>query len=227
MELLLDRIRSAIAQHREAPAFITDAGQTTFGEMRALTGAAIRMLDERGIRAGSTVSLTMSQSPLHVMLFLALARMGVASVPVPPVAREADRVAAYRRFGVEASISDRADAAAPGVPLLLVQGIAARGDEDDFDTWPFVPQPRTLLRIALTSGTVERKGIDQDHVAFAMRLTRRHYGAEPVPRVLPPNLHVTAALQAALHALCHGGAVVFPRAYDAPRPSSRRCAARA
>src|SRR6516162_10884878 len=128
MELLLDRIRSAIAAHRDAPAFLAPEGAIRFADMRALTGAAIRTLHARGLRPGMTVSLTMSQSPLHVMLFLALARMGVASVPVPPIASEADRASTYRRFGVQAAVSDWPDAAASGVPLVLVQGISAGGD---------------------------------------------------------------------------------------------------
>jgi len=48
-----------------------------------------------------------------------------------------------------------------------------------------------------------------------VRLDRRFYGDAPRPRVIPPNLHITASLTLACHALMNGGAVVIPPAYDA------------
>lgn len=213
MDLFLDRIRSAMAKHRHEPAFLSDSGSITYGDMRALIGSAMRNLDARGVRPGSVVALTMSQSPLHVIAFIALARLGAVTLPAAPVRGLAHNGALHQRFGVQMALADREDAGSPGVALLLMKGVGARGDEDDFDRWPFQPSATTPVRIALTSGTVQRKGIDQDHAAFSKRLLRRHYGHD-APRVLPPNLHITAALQLALHALCHGGCVVFPRAYD-------------
>ena len=213
MDLFLDRIRSAIAQHRDEPAFVADAGSITYGDMRALIGSTMRELDARGVRPGTVVALTMSQSPLHVIAFIALARLGAVTLPAAPVRGTSHLGALHQRFGVQMAIADREDAGSPGVPLLLMKSTGARGDEADFDDWAYEPVAGTPVRIALTSGTVQRKGIDQDHAAFSKRLLRRHYGHD-APRVLPPNLHITAALQLALHALCHGGSVVFPRAYD-------------
>jgi acyl-coenzyme A synthetase/AMP-(fatty) acid ligase len=213
--LLLDRIRAAITRDPESPAFL-GVSTISYASMRALVSATMRKLDGDGIRAGQVVALTMSQSPLHLFTFLALARLGAISVSVSPVQSDADRAALYRRFGVTAVVSELANAGAPGVALIHLRGIGAKGDENDFDNWSYDPVGSTPLRIALTSGTVgEQKGIEQSHEEFARRLDRRHYGEAERPRVLPPNLHVTAALSLACHALSRGGAVVFPPGYDA------------
>ncbi|HEY2629950.1 MAG TPA: class I adenylate-forming enzyme family protein [Usitatibacter sp.] len=213
--LLLDRIREAIARDPEAPAFL-GAAPISYGAMRALVSNTMRALDGQGIRAGQVVALTMSQSPMHIITFLALARLGVISLSVSPIPLDADRAALYRRFGVTAVVSELANAGAPGVLLIHLQGMGAKGTETEFDTWSYEPVGATPLRIALTSGTVgEQKGIEQSHEDFARRLDRRHYGEAERPRVLPPNLHVTAALSLACHALTRGGTVVFPPGYDA------------
>ena len=214
--LLLDRIRAAILRDPAAPAFLGGGPEISYGSMRALIANMIELLAGRGVRTGQVVALTMSQSPLHVITFLALARMGAVSMSVNPIAREADRVALYRRFGVTAVVSEREDAGSPGVALILVKGIGARGDEAGLDSWEYEPVGATPMRIALTSGTVgEQKGIEQTHEAFARRMDRRFYGDTARPRVMPPNLHVTASLTLACHALATGGAVVFPPGYDA------------
>jgi len=213
--LLLDRIRAAIARDPEAPAFL-GASTISYSAMRSLIGAAIRMLDERGVRTGQVVALTMSQSSLHVIMFLALARMGATSLSVAPMANAAERAALYRRFGVTAVVSELEDAGAPGVMLIHVRGLGARGDEPHLENMQYEPVASTPLRIALTSGTVaDRKGVEQDHGEFALRLDRRYYGHEAKPRVVPQNLHVTAGLTLACHALSRGGAVVLPPSYDA------------
>lgn len=213
--LLLDRIRAAIARDPEAPAFL-GSSTISHGAMRSLIGAAIKMLDERGVRAGQVVALTMSQSSLHVILFLALARMGAISLSVAPMASAAARAALYRRFGVTAVVSEVEDAGAPGVMLIHMRGLGARGDEPHLESMQYEPVGSTPLRIALTSGTVgERKGIEQTHEEFVRRMDRRGYGDGALPRALPPNLHITLSLTLVCHALARGGAVVIPAGYDA------------
>lgn len=216
MELFLDLIRSAIARHPERQAFVGNDGGATFRDLRALVGAAMRSFDAAGVKPGHVVGLGMPQSPVHLIAFLALARLGATTLPLPWTADEGERAALARAFGARSVVSGHERGGVPGLPLIVVKSITARGDEDDFDAWPFVPAPGTALRIALTSGTVgERLGIDHDHGAFSLRLARGSYGGHPGPRVLPPRLHITSALQAALHALCQGGAVAFPASYDA------------
>jgi acyl-coenzyme A synthetase/AMP-(fatty) acid ligase len=216
VELFLDRIRSAIARHPQRPAFVGRDGGATYRDLRALLGSAMRGLDQAGVKPGHVVGLSMPQSPVHVIVLVALARLGAITLPLPWTSDEGERTAIARTFGARSVVSGHESGGVPGLPLVVVKAITARGDEGDFDTWPFVPGPDTAFRIALTSGTVgERKGIDHDHAAFSRRLDRGSYGTHAEPRMLPPRLHITAAMQAALHALCNGGSIAFPDAYDA------------
>jgi acyl-coenzyme A synthetase/AMP-(fatty) acid ligase len=218
VELFLDRIRSAIARHPDRQAFVGRDGGATFRDTRALIGATMRGLDAAGVKPGHVVALGMPQSPVHLIAMLALARLGAVTLPLPWTADEAERAAIARAFGARIVVSGHERGGVAGLPLVVAREISARGDEGDFDTWPFVPVPGTPMRIALTSGTVgERKGIDHDHGMFSRRLARGSYGGHPEPRVIPPRLHITAALQASLHALCHGGAVAFPAGYETPQ----------
>ena len=213
--LLLDRIRNSIARDAEAPALLGPAA-ITYRNLRALIGSTMRGLDQAGVRPGQVVALTMGQTPMHLVAFLALARMGAISVSVPGIERVEERAELYRRFGVTAVVTDSESSGVPGIPLIVARGMSARGDEDDLDTWPFVPSGDMPMRIGLTSGTVGvRKGVEQTHEEFARRLDRRFYGDDPMPRIIPPSLHITASLTIACHALVKGGVVVFPPSYEA------------
>ena len=213
--LLIDRILKAVERNPARPAFITGDEALSHRSLLALLSNAVRLLHERGVRRGDVVALTMSQSPLHCIAFLALARLGAISVPVFPIENAAERAALLRRFEVHAVVSDLADAGAEGIPVILLRGLGARGDESALDFGGFEPVAETPMRIALTSGTTgARKGFLQTHRMFVQRLDRRFYGEVPHPRVIPPNLHITASIQLACHALCAGGTVVFPRGYD-------------
>jgi acyl-coenzyme A synthetase/AMP-(fatty) acid ligase len=97
-----------------------------------------------------------------------------------------------------------------------MRAVGARGDEHDLSCGGFVPSAELPMRIGLTSGTAgARKGVMLTHGGFMRRLGRRHYGEGGAPRVIPPNLHVTSALQLAMHALFAGGTIVIPASYDA------------
>jgi acyl-coenzyme A synthetase/AMP-(fatty) acid ligase len=211
---LIERFLDAVARRPDAPAFVGGVPITYRGAL-ALLSNTVRALHESGVVPGEVVAVTMSQSPPHLLVVLALARLGAVSLSVAPVEKEADRAALFSAYGVRRVVSDRDDASVPGVPLLLLRGVGAKGDEHRLDYGTFMPSGDTPMRIGLTSGTAgARKGILLTHEGFVRRLSRRHYGEGGAPRVLPPNLHVTSALQLSMHALLSGGAVVFPPGYD-------------
>ena len=212
--LLIERLERAIGLSPDAPAFITGDEVLTYRSLGALLSATARHLHGQGVRPGEVVALTMSQSTLHCIVFFALARLGAVSVSVSPLGA-AGSAQLYRRFDVRAVVSDREDCGAEGVRVILLRGVRTRGDEAGFEFAGPPPAGEAPMRIALTSGTTgAQKGFLQTHDMFARRLDRRFYGETPRPRVIPPNLHITASIQLACHALCNGGVVVFPRGYD-------------
>ena len=214
--LLLERILSAVEAHPDAPAFITADAPMTYRDMLALLSVATRDLHEQGIRAQEPVALTMSQSPVHLITFLALARLGALVVPVSPFLRPADKSAIFAKYGVRIAISDRDDAGVPGCRVLLIRAVQAEGNETRLDYGNFVPRDDSPLRLALTSGTTGTpKATLQTHARFVQRMDRAGEDSGERPRFIPPNLHITTALTQTLHTLAEGGVVVIPRGYDA------------
>ena len=215
MALLVDRLLESVARYPARAAFIASGGVVTYRQLLALWSNAARLLHQRGVRAGDVVALWMGQSPLHVVAFLALARLGAVALPVFPNLRFADRLEALRRYGARMVITDAASLDAGGIPLIALTQLDARGDECDFSFTDFAPVPDAPLRLALTSGTTARqKAVLHTHGQFTSRLDRRFYTETDCPRMIPPVLHITDALQFACHALSKGGAAVFPARDD-------------
>jgi len=213
--LLADRVLSRIEADPGAPACISGDETLTYRGLLALWSVATRYFHEQGIAAGEPVALTMSQSPLHLVAFLALTRLGALVVPASPFLRPSDRAEIFAKYGVHAVVSDREDAAVPGARLMLVRSAQAQGSESKLDYSSFVARGDSPMRIALTSGTTGApKGTLQTQARFVQRLDRMECHVIERPRVIPPNLHITTSLTQAMHALCEGGTVVFPRGYE-------------
>jgi acyl-coenzyme A synthetase/AMP-(fatty) acid ligase len=213
--LLIERVLKSVEADPEAPAFISGDQPMSYRAFLALLSSTVRHLRGQGIAAGEPVALTMSQSPLHIITFIALAHLGALVVPASPFLRPGDRAQLLRKFGVRTAISDRAGDEVEGCRLIALSSMGARGDEVLPDAAPFAARADSPLRIALTSGTTGTpKGTLQTHARFVQRLDRMECDVVERPRVVPPDLHITTGLLQALHALCKGGAVVIPRGYD-------------
>ncbi len=211
--LLIDRIVAAVDRTPEAPAIILGDAPTSYRMLLAYLSNTVKFLHESGVRPGQVVALTMTQSPLHLITFLALARLGAVVLPVSTVHGAAERLALIRKFGATRAIADREVPAVEGCPPLILKGVRALGSEARLDYSGFVPEADAPLRIALTSGTTgPQKGVLQTHGMFVKRLDRLFAGESVDMRVIPPNLSITIALNLALFALC-GGTVVIPLGY--------------
>jgi acyl-coenzyme A synthetase/AMP-(fatty) acid ligase len=212
---LIERVLESVERSPEAPAFIAADQAISYRSFLALLSNVVSHLHAQGVRAGDPVALTMSQSPLHLITFLALARLGALVVPATPFLRPEDKLALFRKFEIRTAVADRIDAGVAGCKLVLLDTMRARGDETSLAAGGYLPDDDTPMRIALTSGTTGApKGVAQTHATFVKRLDRMNCEVAEQPRVLPPNLHITSALNLAMHALVKGGAVVFPRGYD-------------
>lgn len=213
--LLIERFLSNVAASPGAPAVLAGDQTITYRGLLALVSNAAGYLHGQGIGAGDTVALRMSQSPLHLIAFLALASLGAVVVPSSPFRRPASRAEIFRKYDLRTLVSDYPDAAQQGARLVPLQSVSAKGDESKLDFSGFAAQGASPLRISLTSGTTGTpRGTMQTHARLVQRLDRMQCREVEQARILPPNLHITSGLCQALHAICSAGAVVFPRAYD-------------
>jgi acyl-coenzyme A synthetase/AMP-(fatty) acid ligase len=209
---LLTRILRQVERRAQAPAIVSATGAVRYRELLALISNTVRDLHGAGIRPGMPVAITMGQGPMHLVVVLALARLGALAVPLPPSVRGEERSGVLRRFGVARTVTDAADLQGEGT--LALRAISARGDEHRLDYGTFTPAGETPLRLAMTSGTTGvPKAVLQTHASFLERMDLMQCGEGDDARVLPPYLHITAALNLALFALCAGGCVVFPPDY--------------
>jgi acyl-coenzyme A synthetase/AMP-(fatty) acid ligase len=212
--LLLDRILPWAERTPQAPALIGAAQTVNHRQLRALVSRAVTHLGKEGIRKGDVVGLGLAQTPLYPIVFLALGWIGALVVPVPPALRPQDREELLNRYGIGALISERFESVPAHCRLVQVQGVGASGHEDMAAAGAPGYGPDTPLRIGLTSGTTGMpKGVLQTHGSFIDRMDRMHCDLADIPRVIPPALHITLAINFAMHALCKGGAIVFPASY--------------
>jgi acyl-coenzyme A synthetase/AMP-(fatty) acid ligase len=212
--MLLDRILAPVEQQRDAPAFIVGAQAITYRQFRALLCRAVLHLRMHGIRPGDVVGLEMSQTPLHLIVLLALGWIGAIAGPVAHSLRPRDRDAVLRKYRVSAVICERVKPVPEGCRMLRIEGLGARGDETMDEAGP-PASPGSPFRVALTSGTTAvPRGVLHTLASFEQRMDRMRFEGGERPVAIPPALHITLAVNLALHTLTHGGTLVFPRAYD-------------
>jgi acyl-coenzyme A synthetase/AMP-(fatty) acid ligase len=213
--LVVERFLGAVERSPTAAAVTIGPHAVSYRTLLATVSATLAHLHASGIGPGDCVGLTMTQSPLHLATFLALARLGAVVVPLSTMLAAPERSAIIRKFGVTALVADR-PVPDDGCRSVVFQAIEARGDEWRLDAAAFVPEAATPLRIALTSGTTAGipKGVMQSHGDFAARLDRLFCGPAAEVRVIPPNFAITIGLNLSLFALGGGGTVVLPLQYD-------------
>src|SRR5438046_8125889 len=119
MMLLVDRVLDSVANYPTRPALIAGGGHVTYRQLLALTSVVARHLHERGVRPGDIVGLWMGQTPLHLVTFLALARIGAVTLPMYPNVRASQRVELMRRHGARFVVTD-ATIDSGGIPLILL-----------------------------------------------------------------------------------------------------------
>ncbi|MCP2252059.1 crotonobetaine/carnitine-CoA ligase [Prauserella aidingensis] len=159
---LVELVTTAAETWPDEPAWVFDdttagARETlTFAEVDRRTRQLAAALAERGVTAGDRVAVMLPNRPEFPLLWLALARLGAAMVPVNTGYRELDggHVIAHSGATLAVTSGEFADllrTVAPGTALrevLTTDELTATGPAPEF-----TPTPETPTNIQYTSGT--------------------------------------------------------------------------
>lgn len=212
---LIASLQAGASINPAAPAIIASDGIVSHGQLLSLVGAAARRLYEDGVRPGDILGVSMQQGPLHCVAVLALARLGVISVPFAPDMAPAARDRLMATCGIRSMLSSWP--ATPRLPfrVLMLDTVTARPQDADLDFIDFRPTASTPLRVALSSGTTRvPRGVMHSNRDWLLRIERTLVDCDATSRLIPPDLHITLAMVFAQGVLCAGGAVVFPKTYN-------------
>ena len=167
------------ARQPDAPALIMGRETLSYAEFARLIGQATVYLSERGLKQGDRVGISMVNSLEHVILSLALLRVGATPIELSTDLDRTGLADLVTRYQMAAIFTD-IGGPAPSAPIAMQIGLtwraelaayhgdrrcAARGDE--------------IFMISLSSGSTGiQKGIVVSH---AQRLRRMHVYAETEP----------------------------------------------
>ncbi|MDT5042974.1 MAG: carnitine-CoA ligase [Actinoplanes sp.] len=154
MANLVTAIERAAQRWPDRVAWRFDPGATlTFAEVAERTAGYAQALRSRGVRAGDRVAVMLPNQAEFPLLWLALARLGAAMVPVNVKYRSADTEHLLRDSGAVAVVTtarfEPLLATLDSTPrVLLAEEIAAA---DGFEQQPI--DPATTVNVQYTSGT--------------------------------------------------------------------------
>lgn len=125
----------------------------SYGALGAAVRNAAAWLRREGIAPKDFVGITMGQSAAHLIVVLALARLGAVSVPVHSSFPPETRRALCERYRVRVLISNRSGVAPEGVSQLLVDPSVFRPTAGAGEPVPVTGGDQDIWRLGLSSGT--------------------------------------------------------------------------
>ncbi len=217
---LNQKFEALAAADPTAPAIIFEGKLLTRRTFQAQVDGLAAGLFAQGIKAGDVVGVGLPNTPLHLMSMLAIARLGAASLPLHPRSAPVARRRLISRYGVRHVLVQVLPARVPpnaGMTFLQVDQVLAAGQAGFADKpLPTQPDPSSLGRISLTSGTTgEPSAVAYTHANWLSRLERTAVGFDPATRLLVGSLHLTLGNILAFAAMLAGGVVVFSPAKGA------------
>lgn len=199
-----------------APALVHAELSLTYTQLRDAVEACAGHLLERGVRPVDVVGLGMTGRPLHLVVLLALARLGVTAVPLHPQRAIAQRKDLALRTGarwlVHGPEVDAAAVAALGLPAIAATADLIRPCAGA--VLPAMDQRDTAFRIELSSGTTGTpKAMAHTH-RTVVESVAKYCGLAPggpgIRFMLYMDINTSVGLREALRQFNSGGCVVMP-----------------
>jgi carnitine-CoA ligase len=214
---LVTAVRRAAARWPDRPAWTFDPGERlSFADVARRSAAIAGSLAAKGVGPGDRIGVMLDNTAAFPLIWLALARLGAAIVPLSPRYRSADldhllRIARCRAVVSRAPIWEPLLGLAADVP-----GLQTLWDVDELEAGPtssdkLTPRPTVSLNVQFTSGTTGRpKGCVLSH-DYWIRLGRSlvsefpYLGEDDVMltaqpfHYVDPQWNVAAALLAGAH----------------------------
>ncbi|MDF1602479.1 AMP-binding protein [Nocardioides sp. YIM 152315] len=162
----------------------------TFADVGARTAALAQALRERGVAAGDRVAVMLDNEPEFPLVWLALARLGAAIVPLNVRYRTVDAQhllddADVRLAVTSSAYAERLRALAPAPAVVLVDALEPDGE---FEQGPV--DAATIVNVQYTSGTTGRpKGCLLSHRYWT---TLAASLVEEFPRITSDDVMLTA-----------------------------------
>jgi acyl-CoA synthetase (AMP-forming)/AMP-acid ligase II len=205
------------AAHRPSDvALILPDGQIRWRQFAAAIGWVSGQLHAAGLRAGDCVGLTFGSALPHLLATLALARLGVAHVALPPAEPPAVRAEIARRLRLSMLIVDSERGALEGIAHFLLAPPAYRTESTSAEYGPIDDAEALTWLILQSSGTTGRPKFSALTHAGAMARFRRYlplFDAGPGDVFWAASgLDFVVAKQRTIHALQAGAAVCLPGA---------------
>lgn len=204
------------ARERPHGVALLGAEQTfSFAELVELARRAAGALRQRGIVESDVVGVMLGNTCVHLLVLLALARLGAVAVSLSPTTSPDSLRAFCNRFSPRSILGLAADREVQDSPYLQVgTWIEHPCDAAERDR-PSASGGERLLKIALSSGTTgAQKAIGWSHqrMLSLLELQRSLRPFGPGVRLLPlMGFDATVAVDTSLRQLCAGGAVVPTR----------------
>jgi len=201
----------------------------SYQDLAAITDGAASAWSRLGLRRGDRAAVLLPNGPDLLFSWLALAKLGVVTVPLHPqlTAAEAGRILAHvepRAMVRDASLSAGAFAAPQGCTLVVEQGAALDEILSCRDTlWGAPgPGPDDAADILMTSGTTGMpKGVVQSH--RALTLTGQGFvhwlglGPQDCLFTCLPFSHINARAYSTMGALAAGASLAVEERFSASR----------
>ncbi len=210
----------------DAPALVSRAKVTTYGELRDQVGRIRGSLVARGVAPGDRVAIIAANNWYFVVAYLAVLGVGAIAVPLnpasPPPEIERELVVVGARLALVGPTAGRRMAALGPGALDGFDGAVAVGDLLDGEPAPIVPrEPDDVAVLLFTSGTVGAPrpamlthGNLRSNIEQILAHPTRPQGPDEVALAVLPLFHVFG-LNAVLGVVLHiGGSVVLVERFD-------------